>query len=110
MRDNLETDEDSGVLFTERELGLIARSLSECANRDRLELLPKIMRDWGRTDFPVLSLEEPEHPSVRKVRRKRFEAVEATANQLGHYRELPAAQTATPSLRPDHDHRNDDHD
>jgi len=70
------------VRFTDRELGLIALSLPKVINQQRRDLLPDILRDWGRTDLPGHLWQKPEPIQERRQRRLRLERVEADAKEL----------------------------
>jgi hypothetical protein len=48
------------VEFTDRDLKLIAASLPDLIDQRRLDLLPQILRDWGRTDLPMHLRLKPE--------------------------------------------------
>ena len=70
------------VRFTDRELRLITSSLPKVINQHRLDLLPDILRNWGRTDLPGHLRQKPEPIQERRQRRLRLERVEAAAKEL----------------------------
>src|SRR5262249_23947302 len=75
--------EPKAVEFTDPEIRLVIASLPDTADARRCELLPQILRDWGRL-MPVTRLtpiwEEP--PPLVSQRRKRLAKIGKAADEL----------------------------
>jgi hypothetical protein len=56
------------VEFADRDINLIAASLPNLIDQRRLDLLPRILRDWGCTDLPMHLQQKPE-PLERRAGR-----------------------------------------
>jgi hypothetical protein len=70
------------VEFTDREINLIAASLPNLIDQRRLDLLPRILRDWGCTDLPMHLQQKPEPLERRRERFQRLVSVEKGAKLL----------------------------
>src|SRR5260370_33924383 len=71
-----------GVQFTDRELRLIGVALPDGVEKSRLDLLPLILSEWRRTEFPEHRRQKPEPAEVRRSRWERLVSVETHARQL----------------------------
>jgi hypothetical protein len=70
------------VEFTDRDINLIAASLPNLIDQRRLDLLPRILRDWGCTDLPMHLQQKPEPLERRRERFQRLVSVEKRAKLL----------------------------
>jgi hypothetical protein len=71
-----------GVEFTDRDLKLITASLPDLIDQRRLDLLPRILRDWGCTDLPMHIRQKPEPLEKRREGFQRLASVEKRAKLL----------------------------
>jgi hypothetical protein len=70
------------VEFTDREMRLISGSLPAAVDRRRLDLLPQVLREWGREDLPMHLQHKPESVKRRRDRFWRLALVEKRAKEL----------------------------
>jgi hypothetical protein len=67
------------VDFTDHELGRITRSLPQEADKQRLALIPNIIRDWARNELLGDFLHKPDPAEIRNEHYRRFKEIEAAA-------------------------------